>query len=202
MMQRTTLLATAASLVLLAACGGDDSPDPTPPPGSAGTVPTATPFPTEPVPTIVTGEGSGSTGGSAETSYEVQPGDTLSGIAESYGVTVEDIQAANDLSGTDIFVGQELTIPGADGGASDGGGAADGGGTAPVDGGTPTPQTATPPPSTGDGETYTVQPGDTAIGIADQFGVTVEELAAANGVSVDEIANLFAGQDIQIPGGD
>lgn len=45
--------------------------------------------------------------------YTVQPGDTLSAIAVAYGVTINDLMAANDISDPDsIFVGQELRIPG------------------------------------------------------------------------------------------
>lgn len=59
--------------------------------------PTPTP-PPEPTPTPVV--------------YVVQPGDTLFGIALSFGLSVEDLQEANDISdpGT-LQVGQELIIP-------------------------------------------------------------------------------------------
>lgn len=43
--------------------------------------------------------------------YTVQNRDTLGGIALRFGVTVEAIQAANNLSGTMIYVGQVLQIP-------------------------------------------------------------------------------------------
>jgi LysM repeat protein len=43
--------------------------------------------------------------------YVVQPGDTLYGIAERYSTSVEAIVAANGLTDTQIFVGQELGIP-------------------------------------------------------------------------------------------
>ena len=56
------------------------------------------------------------TGGEARTEpglYIVQAGDTLSGIAQRYGVTVSAIQEANDLSDADlIFAAQTLVIPG------------------------------------------------------------------------------------------
>lgn len=45
-------------------------------------------------------------------SYTVQRGDTLSGIALRFGVTVEAIQALNNLGTTMIYVGQVLQIPG------------------------------------------------------------------------------------------
>lgn len=44
-------------------------------------------------------------------SYEVQPGDTLSGIAMLYGVSVAHLRQANDLDGNVIRVGQTLQIP-------------------------------------------------------------------------------------------
>lgn len=46
-------------------------------------------------------------------SYVVEPGDTLSVIAERFGVTVEALSQANDISDVNtIRPGQELTIPG------------------------------------------------------------------------------------------
>ena len=48
----------------------------------------------------------------SESHYTVQEGDTLSGIAEMFGVTWDAIIQANDLQSQDaIFVGQELLIP-------------------------------------------------------------------------------------------
>lgn len=47
-----------------------------------------------------------------EEHYTVQEGDTLSGIAEMYGVSWDAIIQANDLQSQDaIYVGQELVIP-------------------------------------------------------------------------------------------
>jgi LysM repeat protein len=48
----------------------------------------------------------------SESTYVVQEGDTLSGIAEMFGVTWDAIIQANNLQSQDaIFVGQELLIP-------------------------------------------------------------------------------------------
>ncbi len=48
----------------------------------------------------------------AETTYLVQPGDTLSGIADRFGLTVEELARANAISNWDlIFWGTELRIP-------------------------------------------------------------------------------------------
>ncbi|MFL7871323.1 MAG: LysM peptidoglycan-binding domain-containing protein, partial [Anaerolineales bacterium] len=45
--------------------------------------------------------------------YIVQEGDTLSGIAETFGTTIDELMQANGLNETTIFVGQTLLIPGA-----------------------------------------------------------------------------------------
>lgn len=45
------------------------------------------------------------------TTYTVKSGDTLSKIANKHGVTVKDIQQANNLKGTNIMPGQKLKIP-------------------------------------------------------------------------------------------
>ncbi|MTI81377.1 MAG: LysM peptidoglycan-binding domain-containing protein [Firmicutes bacterium] len=50
----------------------------------------------------------------AATSYTVQKGDSLYLIGKAYGVSVEELQQANDITGTVIYVGQALTIPTAD----------------------------------------------------------------------------------------
>ena len=44
--------------------------------------------------------------------YIVQEGDTLSGIAETYGITVDELMQANGLEEETIFIGQALVIPG------------------------------------------------------------------------------------------
>jgi LysM repeat protein len=53
----------------------------------------------------------------------------------------------------------------------------------------PTPPRATTP--------YTVQPGDSLTLVARRFGVTVEALAAANGIAPTDF--LYAGQKLEIP---
>src|SRR5437762_13218805 len=48
----------------------------------------------------------------ADTTYLVQPGDTISGIAARYGTTVDAIVTANNLPNrSTIYTGQTLTIP-------------------------------------------------------------------------------------------
>ena len=43
--------------------------------------------------------------------YTVKRGDSLGKIAEKYGVTIAELKATNDISGTNIDVGQLLEIP-------------------------------------------------------------------------------------------
>jgi LysM repeat protein len=102
--------------------------------------------------------------------YTVRPGDTLTGIAARYGVTVSQLAAANGLSRNAwVYVGQRLILPG---------------------------QTTAPPASsTG---TYVVRRGDTLTGIAARHGVSLSRLASANGLSVN--AWVYIGQRLSIPG--
>lgn len=107
----------------------------------------------------------------ADTTYRVQPGDNLIGIAQRYGVTVDAILAANGLSSRTIYAGQSLVIP------SPGGQSA----------------SAAPPA----GGTYTVQPGDTLSGIAVRFGTTTDALQRANGLGS---TTIYVGQVLKIVG--
>ncbi len=65
---------------------------------------------------------------------------------------------------------------------------------------TPLPQVATltPTPTPVTGPVYVVQPGDTLAAIAYRFGLTVEELAQANGIADPNL--LQPGQRLVIPG--
>ncbi len=110
----------------------------------------------------------------ADTRYTVQPGDTLSGIALRYGVTVDAIVVANNLpSRSVIYAGQSLIIPSAGASQSQG-----------------TTQTT--------GGKYTVQSGDSLTSVAARFGITRQTLAAANGISASSY--LYVGQVLTIPG--
>ena len=63
--------------------------------------PTATFDPTQPTPTPAP----------PVTTYVVQGGDTLSGIAAKYNIAVDDIMASNGLTNTFLRVGQSLVVP-------------------------------------------------------------------------------------------
>lgn len=115
----------------------------------------------------------------ADTTYIVQPGDTLSAIARRFGTDVTSLAQANNIVNPNlIFVGQQLTIPGGD---------------APAPAPTPVP---VPQP---EGGIYVVQPGDTLTRIALRHGVTVQALALANGIS--NLNVIYVGQQLIIPGG-
>lgn len=118
--------------------------------------------------------------------HRIQNGDTLSAIAARYGVTVADLMAVNNISGQAVYTlrpGNDLVIPSED---------------------TPTSQAATNTPAapTAVPQTYTVQAGDTPIAIANRFGVSVDELLAANALSLADARNLRSGQVLIIPGAD
>jgi len=119
--------------------------------------------------------------------YIVQPGDYLYRIATQCGTTVAAIQAANGLTGTTIYVGQQLIIPsGTITSGTAAGASVAGGGTST------TTQTVTTPAGT-----YTVQSGDTLYGIARKFGISISALQSANGLTGSLIR---VGQVLKIPG--
>ncbi len=104
--------------------------------------------------------------------YIVRPGDTLSGIAQRFGVSLYSLARANGLSTRSfVYVGQRLRIPGR-GGASQ-------------------------PPSSGTSRTYTVRRGDTLSSIAARFGVSVLALARANNIRNPSL--IYVGQRLVIP---
>ena len=121
--------------------------------------------------------------------YVVKPGDSLTGIAQKYGVSVQALAAANGIYNVNIiYVGQVLAIPGCS--------------TGPVPTATSAPAiTATPAPTATPGMmpmTYTVKPGDSLSAIAAHFGVNVYYLAQANGIW--NINIIYVGQVLVIPG--
>ena len=59
----------------------------------------------------ITPAGGRSTPGSSVREYVIANGDTLSGIAHRYNVPLRDLQRHNQLSGSDIRVGQKIKIP-------------------------------------------------------------------------------------------
>ena len=120
--------------------------------------------------------------------YTVKSGDTCGGIAAQYGVTADQLIAANratiNQGCTNLHEGDEIKIPGAASTTS-----------------TPRPSSggaSTPTPRAGS-RSYTVQSGDTCDDIARNQGVTLADLIALNNLDA-ECRNLQPGQVLKIPG--
>lgn len=135
-------------------------------------VATATPSPAEsPQPTTAP------TAAPGGQTYTVQPGDTLFSIALSFGLTVEELAQANQITDpSTIYAGQVLIIPSAGGGAA----------------------TAVPAPTEAGQRTYVVQEGDNCFRIALSYNLTCEQLAAANGLTPPDYT-VYPGQVLIIP---
>jgi len=170
----------AALTVLTLACGKEETA------GTAGaqgltdpaTVATSTPWATPPSVVYVEG-GPGAVGPEAGT-YTVQAEDTLYEIAQRFGVSLEELMDANDITDpTSLSIGQKLVIPGQESG-----------GTVIPEG-----EAATPTPSA-EG-VYIVQEGDYPSSIAEQFGISAEELMDANDIT--DPTSLRVGQELIIP---
>lgn len=147
---------------------------PTPSPPTSRPVPTLTPVSPTPTTPVVLPTPVPPTPVPVEPTftYVVRPGDTLYSIAQRHGTTVAELVRLNDLPSSDyIKVGQSLQIPG----------------TAP-----PTPEA----PVT---SVHVVQAGETLYAIARRYGVTLEDLVAANGITDPE--RIYVGQRLKIPGG-
>jgi len=213
------LPAVACCLVLAsavaAACGGGSSGGKAP---DSSKIATATLPATLPAPRIIS-SGAVQPGGGA--SYTVKEGDTLAGIAARFGVSLADLQDANpNIDASKLSIGQTVKLPA----TSDAAGAASTPAPAPTkEPATSAAATATEPPATAAaapataaaapatatpapaetstpaslGQTYVVQDGDIPVKIAEKFGVTVEELLAAN-PSIDP-TNLHIGDVLIIP---
>ena len=174
---------------------------------SAPTAATATPFSsplisggntkvpetqTSPTPTLESGE-------LLTTSYQVKSGDTLSGIAERFNITIADIRRLNpEQTDDNIFVGQILTIESSNVPTANSQVPA-----SPTATSVPASPTATSVPASPTAVVsqttilYLVEPGDAAILIAETFGITFDELQSLNpGV---DLATIFIGQALNVP---
>lgn len=121
--------------------------------------------------------------------HEVQVGENLFRISLRYGVTIADIAARNGIVNINlIVVGDQIVIPGC-------------GTTGVTPPPTSIPQTTPIPGSTTTapvgGRVHTVQQGETLFQISLIYGVTVNAIAAANGIT--NINVIFIGQQLVIP---
>ncbi|MBS1907405.1 MAG: LysM peptidoglycan-binding domain-containing protein [Actinobacteria bacterium] len=112
------------------------------------------------------------------TAYTVQDGDTLWDIARAHGTTVAALYAANGLGADSIIhPGQILSL------------------SAPSAAPAAAPTEASPAPAATDGAGYEVVAGDTLWSIAQQHGIPLADLFAANGLRPDSI--IYPGQTLR-----
>ncbi len=104
--------AFAVLLLGAGACNGGESPEPATTTRAPATPTAEATTPSgAPTPTAVEATPTATPTASART-YEVMRGDTLSGIAQEFGVTVRALVEANNIDDPDqIFPGDKLTIP-------------------------------------------------------------------------------------------
>jgi cell wall-associated NlpC family hydrolase len=108
--------------------------------------------------------------------YVVQPGDTLTSIAQRFGLAVAQIVALNGLSDADAIVaGTSLRLSRA---------------------GSPAAQRPTAPGTIPTSTSYQVQPGDTLYSIARRFGVAPQEVVAANRLESPD--RIVAGMTLRV----
>jgi LysM repeat protein len=141
--------------------------------------------------------------------HVVGAGESLSSVAAADGMSVAQLAAANGISpdsqlvaGTTLLIPPQTgalsaPVPSVAGGAAavgDGDGDSDDGGSSAVAASSTQVSTAASP----SGGSYVVQPGDTLTAIAGRAGMSVAQLAAANGI--DPNAPLLYGTALRLSG--
>ena len=121
------------------------------------------------------GSSAAGAGSSSGASVTVQPGDTLSDIADRQGISLNQLMQANGITNPDMVVaGQKLVLPGS------------------------RRATAAAAPRELPTAPYTVKSGETISEIADRFGTSTERLIQLNGISNPNL--VVAGTRLAIPG--
>jgi len=137
---------------------------------------------------------------SASFPHVVAAGESLSSVAASDGLTVDQLAAANGLSSDALLTsGSTLMIPsqtlgmaGSEAGVGATSSSTEGAGSSTEEAG---PSTEGPASDAG---SYVVQPGDTLSAIAARAGSSMAELAAVNGIDPNEL--LLSGAVLRLSG--
>jgi LysM repeat protein len=124
----------------------------------------------------------------ADFAHVVAPGESLSSIAAADGLTVDQLAADNGVApDAQLVSGSTVMIPPQSAPA----------GSASTTSGATTSASTTSAGTTAGSGGYVVQPGDTLSGIAAANGVSVDDLAATNGVDPNGV--LVSGTTLTIP---
>jgi LysM repeat protein len=125
-------------------------------------------------------QGTLSVASTAPSTYKVEGGDTVSSIAGRFGLSTASVLALNGLGWKSvIYPGQTIKL---------------------TNGTTAAPVTApaAAPAATGSAARYTITTGDTVSSIATRFGVSIQDILSANGLSWTSV--IYAGRTLTIPG--
>ena len=121
--------------------------------------------------------------------YKVKAGDGLINLAREYGVSTAELAEANNISPTaGLFVGQTLKVPNTKANTSSASSSSNTSSSASSSSSAPAVTTS---------GNYTVKSGDSLTRLANQYGMSVSQLASANGLKNN--ADLRVGQKITIP---
>lgn len=105
------------------------------------------------------------------TKYTVKAGDSVWGIANRYGISMNDLISWNNIKNNMIHPGQVLIV------SSSAAGNNNGGTTNPTD-----PTTPTNPTTPANGDKYTVKAGDSVWAIANKYGISMNDLISWNNI--------------------
>lgn len=130
---------------------------------------------------------------SQPTTYIVQSGDVLGLIAERFDADIAELRRINNLDGNLIRVGQELTIPALEGSTEDTE-------TAGAGSAANTTSSSAPVDCNSDDTGHCVQPGESLLGIALKYDVTVDSIRAANPEVIGDL--IKSGEVLNLPGSD
>jgi LysM repeat protein len=130
--------------------------------------------------------------------YTIVKGDTISGIAARFGVSTQSVLTANGLSWSSIiYPGQTIAIPGTVLAAENVSSVTPApAAPAPAVPEPTTPVVSTPPPPAT--TSYLIARGDTISSIAKKFGVSIQSILDANGLTWSSI--IYTGRTLSIPG--